>query len=146
MAERLQKAAEYRRLLKPLFPPTKRLMLCLIFGSCILPQTPVGLVGCSRCPMGGNQSSERPQAQIQKLWVRLCCCYGFHHLSTAWVHAVGTPWAASASPFEPTHPWFSQMLPRGTKPSDVPWAISTPWIALWCSSDKGSVQPKVFCK
>lgn len=39
MAKRLQKAAEYRRLLKPLFPPIKRLMLCLIFGSCILPQT-----------------------------------------------------------------------------------------------------------
>ena len=160
VAERLQKVEEYRRLLKSLLPLITRFMLCLIFGSCILPRTPVGPVRCSRCPMDGNWSSEQPQAQIQKLWVRVCCCHGWHHLSTMWVPAVGHMHWGPHRLHQPL--LFRQHIPvldkrcsdckktpsegRETKLSDVPWAIWTLWVALWCSGDKGSVQPRVFWK
>lgn len=48
-----------------MFQPIKGLMLSLISGSCILPQTPVGVARCSKRLMDVSQSSEQPQPQPQ---------------------------------------------------------------------------------
>lgn len=114
---RVQKAAGYRRLLKSLFPPMKRLVLHLIFGSFILPQAPAALVRCSRGWWMGARALGSPK--IQKPWVRLCCCHDLCHPNTMWVCAMGmcpvrSPWMAPASPFQSAPPVVAKFCPNIT--------------------------------
>lgn len=84
--------------------------------------------------MDGNQSSEQPQAQIQKLLVRLCCCRALHHPNTTWLCAMGmcpvrSPRMAPASPFQSAPPVLAEFCPEKHHGSDVPWAALTLWTA-----------------
>lgn len=138
----LQKAAGHRRLLKSLFPPMKRLMLHLIFGSFILPQTPVALVRCSRGLMDGNQSSEQPQSGIQKpLGQALLLPWSLspqHHVGLCHGSVSSeVPMDGSRLSFSVCTPCFSQILPRET------WEA---WPMSCLDPMDCSAQPKSFCK
>lgn len=84
--------------------------------------------------MGGNQSSEQPQAQIQKPGVRLCCCRG--------LCPVRSPWMAPASPFQSAPPVLAKFCPEKHHGRDVPWAVFTRWIAQFSQNLSASSSQK----
>lgn len=131
----LQKAAGYRRLLKSLFPPMKRLMLHLIFVSFILPQTPAALVRCSGSWWMGTSALSSPKPRSKNSWSG----------SAAAAMPFITPTPRGSVPWGCVlwgpHGWLRPLLfslhtpvlaefcPEKHRGSDVPWALLTLWIA-----------------
>lgn len=83
----------------------------------------------------------QPQSEIQKPWVRLCCCRDLCHPSATWVCAmavcpVRSPWMAPASSFQSIPPVLAKFCPEKLRGSLL-------WIAQFSQNLSQAAPSKV---